>query len=98
MRRFRGKSPCFLGVYTMLKRHLCLYFGISLSLAALAGCGSRAFQIQLVPTSQSLRETVIQKDDGLFVTDKIAVIDFDGLMVNRRRGGLLRASGPWCSG
>jgi protease-4 len=59
-------------------------------LAALAGCGSRAFQIQLVPTSQSLRETVIQKDDGLFVTDKIAVIDFDGLMVNRRRGGLLR--------
>jgi protease-4 len=33
---------------------------------------------------------VIQKDDGLFVTDKIAVIDFDGLMVNRRRGGLLR--------
>ena len=75
----------------MLKRHLCLYLGISLSLAALAGCGSRAFQIQLVPTNQSLRETLIRKDDGLFVSDKIAVIDFDGLMVNRRRSGLLRS-------
>lgn len=74
----------------MLKRHFCIYLGLSILLTALAGCGSRAFQIQLVPTSQSLRETLIQKDDGLFVSDKIAVIDFDGLMVNRRRSGLLR--------
>ena len=61
-----------------------------MSLMALAGCGSRAFHIQLVPTDQSLKETVIGRDEGLFVFDKIAVIDMDGLMVNRRRSGLLR--------
>ncbi len=74
----------------MVKRHLWLYIGLPLSLAALAGCGSRAFHIELVPTDQSLKETLIQRDEGLFVSDKIAVIDFDGVMVNRRRSGLLR--------
>lgn len=74
----------------MVKRHICLYLGISLSFMALAGCGSRAFHIELVPTDQSLKETQIEKDKGLFITDKIAVIDVDGLMVNKRRSGLLR--------
>ena len=74
----------------MLKRHICTYLALPTLMTTLAGCGSRAFQIQLVPTNQSLRETLIQKDDGFFVSNKTAVIDFDGLMVNRRRSGLLR--------
>ncbi len=61
-----------------------------MSLTVLAGCGSQAFHIELVPTSQNLKETLIQKDAGSFVSDKIAVIDVDGLMVNRRQSGFLR--------
>ncbi|MHC4434582.1 MAG: signal peptide peptidase SppA [Planctomycetota bacterium] len=74
----------------MAKRCLYWYLGLSLSLTALSGCGHRAFHIELVPTNRSLRETLVQKDEGLFVSDKIAVIDMDGLMINRRKGGLLR--------
>ena len=74
----------------MVKKHICWYLGLSLSLAALSGCGHQAFHIELVPTNRSLTETLVQKDEGLFVSDKIAVIDMDGLMINRRKGGLLR--------
>ena len=74
----------------MVKRRICWYLGLSLSLTALSGCGSRALHIELVPTSQSLTETLIQRDAGLFVSDKIAVIDMDGLMINRRKSGLMR--------
>ena len=73
----------------MLKRNICLYLLLSLSLALFAGCGSRAFHIELVPTSKELDETVIQKDEGLIVADKIAVIDVDGLMINRPKRGFL---------
>ena len=83
-------EPCFLGAIVMRKRHAWMHLGLSMALIVLAGCGSRAFHIELVPTDQSLRETLIQKDAGLFVSDKIAVIDMDGLMVNRRRSGLLQ--------
>ena len=85
----RGHRPklCFLGAIAMYKRNAWIYLGLSMSLMALAGCGSRAFHIQLVPTDQSLKETLIHRDEGLFVFDKIAVIDMDGLMVNRRRSG-----------
>ena len=74
----------------MVKRRICWYLGLSLSLTALSGCGSRALHIELVPTSQSLTETLIQRDAGLFVSDKIAIIDMDGLMINRRKSGLMR--------
>jgi protease-4 len=57
----------------------------------LAGCGPAAFQVELVPTSQELEETQIQRDKGLFVLDKIAIIDVDGLMVNRQRQGFMRS-------
>jgi protease-4 len=38
-----------------------------------------------------LVETEIKRDKGFFVTDKIAVIEVDGIMANRRKSGLLRA-------
>ena len=74
----------------MLKRNICLYLLLSSSLALFVGCGSRAFHIELVPTSKELDETVIQRDEGLIVADKIAVIDVDGLMINRPKSGFLR--------
>ncbi len=74
----------------MIKRHICWYLGLSLSVVVLAGCGPSAFHVEMVPTNKSLQETQIQKDPGLFVSDKIAVIDMDGLMVNGRKGGFMR--------
>ena len=58
-------------------------------LVLLGGCGPSSFQIQAVPPQQKLREAQIERDKGFFVTDKIAVIDVDGLMVNRQKEGFL---------
>lgn len=57
----------------------------------LSGCGPAAFQVELVPSSQELEETQIQRDKGLFVLDKIAIIDVDGVMANRQRRGLMHS-------
>lgn len=73
----------------MLRRNSWLYLGILLP-TILAGCGQTAFRIEMVPTDQRLEETRIQKDAGLFVMDKIAIIDVDGVLFNRSKGGLLR--------
>ncbi|MHC4331045.1 MAG: signal peptide peptidase SppA [Planctomycetota bacterium] len=69
----------------MVQRHICSYLVLSISLVALAGCGPAAFHVELVPTDQRLEETLVHKDSGLFVFDKIAIIDVDGLLVNRRQ-------------
>jgi len=55
----------------------------------LAGCGQRGFLIKPVPLRNELHETEIERDEGMFITDKIAVIDVDGLLVNRQKSGLL---------
>jgi protease-4 len=56
----------------------------------LGGCGPAAFQIELVPSHHQLEETRIQRDRGLFVFDKIAIIDIDGSFANRRKHGWMR--------
>jgi len=75
----------------MFRRNSCLYLGILILPTVLAGCGQTAFHIELVPTDRQLDETRIQRDAGLFVLDKIAIIDVDGLLANRRKGGWLRS-------
>ncbi len=60
-----------------------------LSLLLIAGCGPKAFLLQPVSLQQELQEREIERDKGKFVADKIAVIDVDGLMVNRQKWGLL---------
>lgn len=74
----------------MAKRHILFYPALLISSAILAGCGPAAFQVQLVPSYQQLEETQLQRDKGLFVFDKIAVIDVDGMLTNKRRSGLMR--------
>lgn len=55
-----------------------------------AGCGDNVgWVVKPVPLEEDLVETTIDRDPGLFVTDKIAVIDVDGLLINRRDRGLL---------
>jgi protease-4 len=74
----------------MAKGNMWLCMALLISLVALAGCGPTAFYVELVPARQKLKETEIQRDKGLFVRDKIAVIDVDGLLMNSRRQGLMR--------
>jgi protease-4 len=68
-------------------------FRIQLGLLAtlfISGCGTGAFQIQMIPADQELKETQIDRDKGLFVSDKIVVIDIDGILLNRQQNGLMR--------
>jgi protease-4 len=74
----------------MAKRHIWFNIGLLVSLVVLAGCGPTAFRIELVPTHKQLEETEIQRDKGLFILDKIAVIDVDGLLINKRKQRWLR--------
>ncbi len=54
-----------------------------------AGCGPGAgLLVRPVPVDRELEETVIRRDPGLFVTDKIAIVDVDGLLMNARDDGL----------
>jgi protease-4 len=75
----------------MVRKHSSLYLGLLIFPLVLAGCGQTAFHIELVPTDRQLEETRIQRDAGLFVSDKIAIIDIDGVLANSRRGGWMRS-------
>ncbi len=60
---------------------------VSLSMAALSGCGPQSFKITPVPTDQTLEESVVIDEGGPFAP-KIALIDLDGIIMNRESGGL----------
>jgi len=54
----------------------------------LSGCGPKGgLLIKPVPLDDRLKETTIASDAGLFVTDKIVIVDVDGLIMNERGGG-----------
>ncbi|MFC1636946.1 signal peptide peptidase SppA [Planctomycetota bacterium] len=75
----------------MFGRRIRLYLGLSISMVAFAGCGQTAFQIALVRTHRQLQETQIQGDRMMFITNKIAIIDVDGLLVNKQKRDLMRS-------
>jgi protease IV len=59
--------------------------------AALApGCGQgTGFIVRPIPLDESLVPRVVDRDPGLFISDKIALIDLSGLIMNGRTEGLL---------
>lgn len=59
-----------------------------LFLTVLAGCGPQSFKITPVPTDRTLDESVLI-DEGGILSPKIALIDIDGIIMNRERGGFL---------
>ena len=60
-----------------------------LALILSAGCsGSTGYIIKPVPVNEQLEETVRMSEPGLFVSDKIVVIDISGIIMNARSGGL----------
>ena len=66
-------------------RGLFLLFAL---IGMVAGCKPSAILIQPVSSNRGLRERIIQQDAGWFVSDKIAVIDVDGVLMNGRRSGM----------
>jgi protease-4 len=75
----------------MMKKHiLVIQMLLITAFFFLSGCGTGAFQIQMIPKNQELTETQIKKDGGWFVTDKIVVIDVDGEMMNKPQSGFMR--------
>lgn len=74
----------------MNARHVC---AILVASCLVGGCGPKAgFLIRPVSPDEELVETVVSRDPGWFVTDKIAIVDVDGLILNRRGDGLFGAN------
>ena len=56
---------------------------------AMGGCGrTGGWIIRPAPVDKTLEETVVKADPGLFVSDKVLIVDLDGLIVNDRGGGI----------
>lgn len=74
----------------MNARHVC---AILVASCLVGGCGPKAgFLIRPVSPDEELVETVVSRDPGWFVTDKIAIVDVDGLILNQRGDGLFGAN------
>jgi protease-4 len=59
----------------------------------LGGCGQgTGFLIKPVPLDERLVETVVEADGGWFVSDKIAIIEVEGMILNAR-GSMLTGGG-----
>ena len=51
----------------------------------LAGCGQgTGFIVKPIPLHDEMVENVVAADPGMFVSDRIAIIDVDGLILNHR--------------
>ena len=62
---------------------------VAAGVLAAGGCRKNmGLLVRPVALSEELEETVIHADPGLFVSDKIALVDVDGLLFNRRDGGM----------
>ncbi len=61
---------------------------VAIGLAAVAGCSpSGSFKITAVPEDQTLREQVVSRAKG-FVSDRVAIIDISGVLMNAHEPGL----------
>jgi len=55
----------------------------------IAGCGQNVgYVIKPVTLDERLKETVVATDPGLFIHDKVAIVDLDGLLLNDRDMGM----------
>ncbi len=59
-------------------------------MSILSGCSGSAFVIRPIPSRYAITESVIQKDKGWKVKDKIAVIDLDGVIMNSAESGFFQ--------
>ncbi len=74
----------------MVTKQKWMYVELFVMTLIVAGCNTGAFQIEMVPADKKLKESRVQKDKGLFISDKIAIIDVEGTMANERQSSLLQ--------
>lgn len=74
----------------MSMRYLLGLLALILISLFVCGCGAGAFEVRIIPEDQELVETELKRDKGMFVYDKIAVIDVDGVMYNRPESGFMK--------
>ncbi len=66
---------------------LCLVLAAAL---VAGGCGQNmGYIVKPVSLSEELKETTVSSDPGLFISDKILIIEIDGLLMNHRSEGLM---------
>src|SRR4051812_42225150 len=61
-------------------------------IAIAGGCGTPSFLITPVSSTNKLEETIVQKGKKSFGSDKIAIIEVEGMLMNGRAGGFLQAT------
>ena len=72
-----------------MKTHFLTLTAAVVGILAAGGCSRNVgWVLRPVSLAEELTETVIDSDPGLFVGDKIAVVNVDGLILNQRRGGM----------
>jgi protease-4 len=68
---------------------------VALACILMVGCGQNTgYVIKPVPLDQTLGETTIARDSGMFISDKIAIITVDGLIMNQEGDGFFRSENP----
>ncbi len=69
-----------------MKNITLLLIVVSVAIGA-GGCGEgTGWVIKPIPTDKSLQETTVKADKGLFLAEKVLIVDIDGTIVNSRRG------------
>jgi len=72
----------------MMRNWMMMVVSLAL-LTALTGCGRRALRVDFVPVEDRLLPQVIEQDDGMFVNDRIAIINLSGLISDAKASSLL---------
>lgn len=65
---------------------------LALFIAPLVGCGNMSLLITPVPTRQALEEHVLRRESA-FASDRIAILDVDGLLSNARERPMIGPAG-----
>lgn len=58
-------------------------------LLCLTGCGGMRFVVDIIPAVNRLAETTVLEDTGAAASDKVALIDFTGMISDAKKRGLL---------
>ena len=73
-----------------MRTHILIAMG-HVVLLVVGGCQPSGWLLKPVPIDEELQETVVDRDEGWFVHEKVVIVDVDGTLVNQRSQGMLGA-------